>query len=297
MDTESLNYNEKKYCEICDKPFGIIRIRHGCKRCRLIICGDCTKVSSVVVGFDESPLMPHKICIVCQSEEEFQKHFRSVNNASWNVLSTIGEKWIQLPYVLDYITSLNHDFDYYLNRSIELKDTLKCIEEIDHEGDRGRFDKEFFNYPMMEYLYYSQLNVSQNKIRENVKNVLKAFCVKFKSIGYQYGIGHLTIFLLSLLDENNTFNLLCYIVESILPPQFYEKDIQLNLYGYQIENYLIYRLTSTAWSLTKKSEIQLLLLFFEDIELPMIQTLLIDCVNFENLLFIWNRVLEKNSFR
>ena len=297
MDLESLNYIAKKNCEICNKIFGIIRIRHACKRCRLIICAACTKVSSIIVGFYESFQIPHKICTICQSEEEFQNQFRSMNNASWNVLSKIGQKWIQLPEVSTYITSLNHDFNYYLNRANKLKDSVKSIQEINLEANRGRFDKEFFNYPMMEYLHYSQLNLSQDSIRGNVKNILKAFSMKFKSVGYQYGIGHLAIFLLSLLDESNTFNLLSYIVESILPSQFYEKDIQLNLYGYQIENFLIYKLVSTSWSLSKPSEIQALLSFFEDIELPMIQILLIDCVNFENLLFIWNRVLEQNNFR
>ena len=292
-----MNYSEKKNCEICNKAFGITKIRHGCKRCRLIICIDCTKVNSIIIGYDETPPLPHKICMICQNEEVFQKQFRSTNNASWNSLSKIGENWIQLPNVLDYVTSLEYDFDYYLKLANELKGSFPSIQETENEAARGRFDKEFFNYPMMEYLHYSQLNVSQDSIRGNVINVLKAFNAKFKNAEYQYGIGHLAIFLLSLLDEINAFNLLCYIVESILPPGFYDKDHHHQLYGYQIENYLIYKLASTAWSLSKPTEIQSLLLFFEEIELPMIQTLLVDCVNFENLLFIWNRVLEQNNFR
>ncbi len=78
------DYDNIKNCELCAKSFGLTRVRHKCKRCRLIICADCGKTKSIIIGVDEHPNEPHRICNPCSVDVAFIREFKKKNNSEWN---------------------------------------------------------------------------------------------------------------------------------------------------------------------------------------------------------------------
>jgi len=113
-------------------------------------------------------------------------------------------------------------------------------EAIDNDVNSGKTDRAAFNYSIQEFIYYNQEKVSQNQVRAAVANVLKAFCAKYPSIGYAAGMNKIVLFLVSLMDESSAFWLFSYIVNFILPKQFYSKSNQgIPLYGFQIEKNIL----------------------------------------------------------
>ena len=292
MDSD---YKDKKHCEICSKEFGLTNIRHKCKRCGLIICSDDTKGQAVIIGYVDNS--PHKVCKLCSTEIEFQRGFKAENNTSWATDSKFGNRWLSLHDVSSFILNIDKDFHYYLEYGSTAANCTQSAEEIDIDAINGRFDKEYYSFSLLEFLHYGQLGHSKEAIRTNVINVLKSFIGRYPDIGYQAGMAHLATFLLCLFNEKNSFFIMSFIIEKILPSNFYGNQ-DLPMYGCLKE---ISVLTKAAinYVIDAKDQVKQkkLLEFFDKTGLFLLQSFLIDVLNFEAVVYLWNRVIEQNDYR
>jgi len=55
-----------RYCMICKKEFTVIKRRHHCRRCGMIVCGDCSKNKAIVLEVDKEKEV--KVCDPCNKE-------------------------------------------------------------------------------------------------------------------------------------------------------------------------------------------------------------------------------------
>lgn len=103
----------------------------------------------------------------------------------------------------------------------------------------------------------------------------------------------IALFLLCLNDESSAFWLFCYIVNYIMPKNFYSKSNQgIPMYGFKIEKNLLKTLAIQQISGADAVKVET---FLDSHGSTMIIPLFINYLNFESLYEIWNRVLTEES--
>lgn len=77
---------------------------------------------------------------------------------------------------------------------------------------------------MRDFLYALQKDIPREKIKLNIKNVLKAIVIKFPEIGYCQGMNYIIGFLLCFANEEQAFKLFAYLVQYILPCKYFQSN-------------------------------------------------------------------------
>lgn len=77
---------------------------------------------------------------------------------------------------------------------------------------------------MRDFLFELQCDIPKEKVKTNIKNVLKALVIKFPEIGYCQGMNYIIAFLLCFSKEEETFKIFSFMVTSILPAKFFQSN-------------------------------------------------------------------------
>jgi len=298
---ESIDKKAKsvKACETCKRPFGLTRIRHTCKRCNKIICADCTKGRIKIVTYDLKNA--HKVCIACEKEHGFQVKFAASNQTSWNKLSKIGAKWFETCNPKSVLAKSEDGSEETYKGLLEIANNPETsnphFNAINTDISQGKADREKTNYSLQDFLYSNQGPTKPDQIRTSISNILKAFAVKFPTIGYQQGMINACVFLMSMMDEESAFWSFGYLVTKILPNGFYGQTSAsgASLSGCQQEKFVLANLIKETLGLAPElmGKINGLL----DMSTPaMLFTLLINCTNFEVSFEAWNKMFLTKSF-
>jgi hypothetical protein len=278
------DYDEMKQCELCGNSFGLTRHRHKCKRCRLIVCADCGKTKSIIIGVDENPAEPHRICNPCSVDVAFIKDFKKKNDTAWATTSKLGNEW----YYHACSEGIEDDYTKHLDNAPNIPEIQHALKLMSRDIDFGRADREMYNYSMLEWLFYNQEKVSREQVRMDVKNVVKAFYAKYK---YQHVniVISVATFLLSIVEEAKAFAILCYINERILPMDFWNRGSpEISYTGFNKEKYILRKYCEEKM----KFDFPEKRLFFFKNFLKFIDFLLgglfVNTVNFSSLMHIWS---------
>lgn len=106
-------------------------------------------------------------------------------------------------------------------------------------------------------------------------------------------MGSIVVFLISLLDEGSAFWLFSYIVNFIMPKNFYGKSNQgIPLIGYQIEKNVLKALGTMH---VQGAEADKLEIFLDSHGPSMIIPLFVNYLNFEGLYETWNKMLTDEN--
>ena len=98
--------------------------------------------------------------------------------------------------------------DYYLSLLLRVYEIPKKVkEEIEKDLDR--------TFPQHEY--FSSQGVGEDSLRQ----VLRAFALHKKDIGYCQSLNFVVAFMLLLMSEEDSFWLLVTLVDTVLPPDYY----------------------------------------------------------------------------
>jgi len=60
-------------CQACQKKFGVLRLRHHCRKCGMLVCAKCSPDKDFVAGFKDKKVRVCKICISKKISYEMQK--------------------------------------------------------------------------------------------------------------------------------------------------------------------------------------------------------------------------------
>lgn len=108
-------------------------------------------------------------------------------------------------------------------------------------------------------------------------------------------MSYVTVFLLSLMDEESVFWTWVHIVTNILPANFYASTRQgVPLMGYQQEKFIILMLAKSFLGLDEKT-MEKVESFMEINGPALLVPLLINYLNFEVLFETWNDLLRTQS--
>lgn len=184
----------------------------------------------------------------------------------------------------------------YLKESENINTKEGNFTELEEDLAMGKTDPELFNYSMHEFFNTLQQGKDRAECRRNIKNVLLAHCLRNPSIGYVQGINMLAAFLLCFLDEEGAFWLLTYIIEEILPKEFYSKTYKgIMLFGYYSECYAIKQSAIQCLELTSPSKIKSLHIFLDMILPSILLPLLVDTLNLECLYYVWDNMIKNKD--
>lgn len=103
------------------------------------------------------------------------------------------------------------------------------------------------------------------------------------------------MFLLSLMDEESAFWILGYVVNDLLPPNFYgQTDFGVSMIGYQQEKYVMSNLIKDQLGLDAEMAHKIHTLL--DVNGPTLLTpLLVNYTNFEVLFEVWHKMIVSKS--
>jgi len=281
-----------KACETCKKPFGLTRIRHTCKRCHKIICADCTKDRIKIVTYDLKNA--HKVCIACEKEHNFQNKFATTYQTSWNTLSKLGAKWLEITKAKIILSNIESESEETYQNYLEIAKNANShnpkFQLIDNEISQGKVDREVTNYSLQGFLYYNQGNLKVEQIRTSIANVLKAFFIKFPSVEYSHSMNFLCMFLLTVMDEESAFWMLGYIVTQILPKDFYGGSAT----GLQQEKFILNSLIKEKLGLNQDLAGKVASIIDNSAHV-LLSTLLVNSTNFEVSFEAWNMMITNQN--
>ena len=295
------DYKDLKACEICQKAFGLTRIRHKCKRCNFIICADCCKAKAIIISMKEASKEPHKVCNLCREDINYQNDIKTTFRTSWAQLSDLAKQWVANSNVYQELSfDPESDFNKYLDESMNNEQLKSLIEDLLSDISQGRADKESFNFSMLEFLYYSQQGVQNLAPRKNVENVLRAYYARYPNQGYVSLLIPVTVELLAFADEKTAFYLLCYLSEKIVPQNFWNMNAEpLPFAGLLRQKYVMEQASKAVLNPSNAANVNLkpFLLTFKKTGNSLIGGLMADVVNFSTVTTIWNEMFRTKSFR
>jgi Ca2+-binding EF-hand superfamily protein len=287
------DYKDINNCELCNKPFGMTRVRHKCKRCHLIICADCGLSKAIILVEGEKPGEPHRVCNPCTNDINFQKEFERNNETSWNTISRVGQEW----YDHALYEGAIDDYEFQLQEAENIEEISKTIEVIKQELSLGKFDKFRFNYSVLEFMHYSQQKTDRDYARVHIENVLKAFHARTRIV-YNNVIPTLVAFLLTIGNESRAYTILCYLNEKVLPTDFWNRASKpLPFEGFQREKWVMRRLIDDKFSFTNETEKHFFLKNFNKNIDILLGGLLVNSCNFSVLLHSWSEMVFNKSLR
>lgn len=287
------DYKEVSNCEICDKGFNLTRVRHKCKRCRLIICSDCGIYKNVIFVEGENYGETHRVCNPCTADINFRLEFEKVNKPSWNMTSKIGKEWYQ--FALDKGTV--DDYEAQLVESKSCHEISKTIQTIKQELKTSKFEKKNFNFSMTEYLNNAQLKTELDRVRINIRNVLSAFHCKTR-IQYNNVLPQIVLFLLTLTEEANAYTILCYITEKILPKDFWGRGSgSVPFEGFQKEKWIFRSFLEDRLMFNSTSDKATYFINFNAFIDSLLGGLMVNSCNLEVLIQTWNKMITGTCFR
>lgn len=106
---------------------------------------------------------------------------------------------------------------------------------------------------MKEFFYTIQVNVEdQHTTRLNIANVLYGVAARYEKVGYCQGMSGIAAFLLCFASEETSYVIFCDLIENILPPLFFERNVfGVPLVGLMAE---IYFLKEYYWMFIQKKK-------------------------------------------
>ena len=155
----------------------------------------------------------------------------------------------------------------------------------------GRSDPGTHNWQVRECL----LRISGSTYRDDIKKVLKAYCVKNNKVGYCQGMNIVTVWLLIFLDYNKAFLMLCYLIEKKLLPDFYIGSKHGNsLNGFYIESTVIAGLLEHILPGMKNNDIPTNE-FSDFFSLQHLIQIFVSTVDIETTVFLWDKLCKEGS--
>lgn len=188
------------------------------------------------------------------------------------------------------------DYINYLKQALSLGPKEEDLKEIVDDLYKGKTDDSVFNYSMYEFLNMVQSNLSKASCRENQKNVLFAHCWRNPSVGYVQGLNLLVAYLLCFLDEENAFWMLTYLIEVVLPKDFYSKTAKdTYFYGFYAECYALKQLTIKQLDINDSAGKESICSFLDAILPSFLLPLLINTLNAKCLFHVWDKMIRNNE--
>lgn len=160
----------------------------------------------------------------------------------------------------------------------------------------GRADLNNFNYSMQEFFFIAQQSKNKMECRCNIRNVLRAFCVRHQSIGHIQGINIIVAYLLCFLNEENAFWVLNYIIEKIIPKEFYSRTAKnTTLFGFYSECHVLKEAVTMVLGLKVLPEAKMIHHFLDIIFPAILIPLLIDTLSAEGLFYVWDKMIKNKD--
>ena len=92
---EASSRSTKSNCEICQNKFQmLVNQQHQCKRCWRAICINCSPNRIKVFQTDGTSAI-HKICKICQKDEEMINALIKENKLIFQLSSKLSEEWMK----------------------------------------------------------------------------------------------------------------------------------------------------------------------------------------------------------
>ena len=278
---------DQRFCELCSKEATLIKPLHSCKRCTRNICLDCSQTTALILNY--SDFKKHKICLSCEEDKDYQDLLREKGQA-WATDSIIGLKWLTLPKVKQLMNENN--YQEYLNlaekQALDDPAVLRRIRQ-------DTIEIESLNYSLYEFIYYSQRQIkSVTACQMNIENVIKAFCVKYTDYVYCSGMHYLVCFLLNFLTEEKAFWILCYLVDHVIPPNFFSTINDIPHFGFNVE-----KLAYTHWvtkDVVGESEKRRWGVFCDRYLPSIILSLVVDIFTVDQLLQVWDDMIMSETY-
>ena len=256
-----------------------------CQKCNEDICVNCVVPNAVLYSH---PLGKgkYKVCTICESYISNLEKFLTIESIQWCQNTSRGKIWLEKSGAKEW-SALQLPIDAYIDVSLNPDDE----EMIEKDVDTGRSDPDTHNWEVREAL----LRVITPSYKEDIKKVLRAYCVRNNKVGYCQGMNIVTVWLLLFFDHNNAFHMLCYLIEEWLLPDFYIGAKHGNsLNGFYIESTVIAGLLEHLMPSFKSSSITSNE-FSEFFSLQHLIQLFVSTVDIETTAFLWDKLCEEGS--
>ena len=271
-------------CAVCKS--GEAEPELTCENCWSRICSQCSVAGNSIHSHPNGPGL-YLVCLICSSYLNLVDQFIETESLSWASLSARGSTWLSLSGAKLWGESQHLSIHSYDDVNLSLTDK----EMIDKDVETGRSDPSTFNWEIKETL----TRLYKASYKEDIKRVLKAYCIRNPKVGYCQGMNSVTVWLLLFTDPNNAFIMLCYLIEKWLLPDFYIGSSRGNsLNGFYIESTVIasildYLIPSMQKSTLPTSE------FSDFFSLQHLIQIFVSTVDMHTTVFLWDKLSEHGS--
>lgn len=273
---------EESTCKLCNS---FIIVEKLCENCNASACEDCL-INSVWIYSHPSGKGLYYVCNICASTVSLLENFIQEEEIKWSSLTPRGQRWFKTCGAKDWSSKLDPISAYYEAHLGE--DDNEMIEK---DVDTGRSDPSTHNWEVREIL----LRTIGDSYKEDIKKVLRAYCIRNHKVGYCQGMNVVTVWLLMFLDHNTAFFMLCYLIEKWLLPDFYIGSKHGNsLNGFYIESTviasLLEHLVPSIKTISIPSEE-----FSDFFSLQHLIQMFVSTVDIQTTVFLWDRLCIEGS--
>ncbi|OMJ78169.1 hypothetical protein SteCoe_22060 [Stentor coeruleus] len=270
-------------CEICRSTYDD---ELKCQNCNCDMCQNC-KVSNKFIYSHHLGVRGYNVCSICASLIDSLEDYIKSEHIGWCKITPRGLKWFTLSGCEQWAHFQQINIFHYDSGVLGEED----VEIINKDVETGRTDPSTFSWQIKETL----LRVKSSSFKEDIKRVLRAYCIRNSQIGYCQGMNIVTVWLLLFFDHNTAFLMLCYLVEKLLLPDFYIGAKHGNsLNGFYVESTVIASVIEFLMPTIASSDIPTGE-FSNFFSLQHLIQLFVSTVDMESTVFLWDKMCEDGS--
>lgn len=270
-------------CSLCTAQYSNNSI---CENCKSTVCTNCLVICktsfSHILNRDD-----FNVCTICSSYIVTLEDYIIKERIGWCQLTPKGSKWFKLSGCEKWANNQKMNISHYDLGALNQEDSEIIYKDV----ETGRTHPSIFSWQVRETLY----RVVTPSFIQDIKKVLAAYCMRNAKVGYCQGMNIVTVWLLLFFDHNTAFLMLCYLVEKLLLPDFYNGSKHGNsLNGFYVESTVIAGILEFVMPEVKNCNMPTGE-FSDFFSLQHLIQLFVNTVDMESTVFLWEKMCEDGS--
>ena len=263
---------------VCTRCQETLLSRRDCARCKKHFCYPCT--DHHVQLLSKAADQYFYVCDGCYSLLLLVIELHENEMIAWGKISPRGKQWM---------LASSCPTDVHMEEFRVLQVQPQDLDMINKDIYSGRTAPNTFSWEIHELL--SRMDVE--RFEDTIADVLKAFCAHRPDLGYCQGMNMVTVWLLMFLDPDSAFQLLCHLIETILPSGFYA-DAKANsgLNCFFLEATVIAAIADHKIPAFKQCDLPIHD-FVDIFSIKLLIQLFVNAIDVRSTIFIWDHLMEE----
>ena len=263
---------------VCTRCQETLLSRRDCARCKKHFCYPCTDHHVKLLSKAQDQLF--YVCDGCHSQLLLVQELHQNEMLVWGKTSPRGKQWL---------LSSNCPTDIHLPEFLVLPVQPQDSDMISKDILSGRTAPNTFSWEIHELL--CRMEVAD--FERTVADVLRGFCARRPDLGYCQGMNMVTVWLLMFLEQDSAFQMICHLVETILPAGFYA-DAKANsgLNSFFLESTVIAAIADHKIPALQRCDMPIHD-FVDIFTIKLLIQLFVNAVDVRSTIFLWDHLMEE----